>query len=362
MSENLDDNSSQQLIGDIIRKAREKKNVSVKIVAQHTKISSTNLEALESNDLSSLPNKAYVKGYVKSCAKLLGLNESECLNILQANYDSLEKPIRVKEQKQQEKVKQEKENNELVFKMVGVIAVVVILVLVLSRQDSKPTSDEKVVAEEVQTQEAEKEEAANVTPVVISDNTPLKPEVEVTIEVTPVAIQTPVATPTPAPTPTPKVVKKEEKSEDEKDEKVDLRPITGTLYKFDSEISKDDIDEWLPSNFRAATVEGKQNVFINAIDGDTWLTYQADGGDIKKFILKQDQKLLITGEEILLFLGNYKVTRIFLNNKPLSISSRSGVKSLVFPQEKAAEHYYPLFIYNDDGSVVNSKTYNASRD
>lgn len=365
MTEPQTESNEQQaspLIGDVIRKARESRNVSLKIIAQHTKISYTNLEALEASDFASLPNKAYVKGYVKSCAKLLGLNEDECLDILQANYDVLDKPNRIKEEKRQIKEKEAKESSELVLKMVGVVAAIVILVLVITNQknnDQKDlTSNELSKEDKALAEEVKAEVEISVTPVVLSDTTPLKPEK------TPAP--TPTATPTPvveqvvaAPVEEKKTADDEEAKEEDKKE-VELRPITGTLYTINEKIDEDDLEEWLPSNFRAAAVDGKQNVFINATDGDTWLTYQSDDGDIKKFVLKQGQKLFITGEEILLFLGNYRVTKIFLNNKPIDIHSRSGVKSLVFPQEKSNEHFYPLFIYKDDGSVVNSKNYKAS--
>tara|TARA_R110000868_G_scaffold183422_2_gene424705 strand:- start:1073 stop:2158 length:1086 start_codon:yes stop_codon:yes gene_type:complete len=359
MSEQNEVQETGPLIGDVIRKAREKKNVSVKIVAQHTKISSTNLEALEANDFSKLPNKAYVKGYVKSCSKLLGLDEKETLSILQSNYDAMERPTRVKEQIRVEKVKEEQENNQLIFKMIGVVAIVIIFVVMISGGDSEKKS---VKSEPVVEATPIAEDPQVVTPVVLSDDTPLR------VEVTPAAIATATPAPTPEPTPmatpTPKVVEKkkdEKKDEEESKDKIELRPIGGTLYTFDKTATQDQIDEWLPVRFRAEVVDGKQNVFISAIDGDTWLTYQTDGGEIKKFVLKQGQKLFVDGEEVLLFLGNFNVTKIFLNNKLLSITSRSGVKSLVFPQEKAKEHFYPLFIYHDDGTVENSKTYNAKK-
>lgn len=360
MSESNEEMNQAPLIGTVIRKAREKKNVSVKIVARHTKISSTNLEALEANDFSKLPNQAYVRGYVKSCSKLLGLNESECLHILEANYDALEKPQRVLQKIEEKKEQESKENNQLIIKMLGVVAVVIIFVaLITSNDDNKknaPAKNENMtIIEEDKVEESVQE---TITPVVLSKTTPLK------AEEAPVAVATPVATPlpTPEPTATPKVVekKKEDKKDDDKEKKeVELRQISGKLYGFDSKATNDQLEEWLPSNFKATVVDGKQNVFIHAIDGDTWLTYQVDGGEIKKFVLKKDQKLFVTGEEVLFFLGNYNVAKIFLNNKLLDITSRSGVKSLVFPQEKASEHYYPLFIYKDDGSVVNSKTYKS---
>lgn len=361
MSESKESNEEIEqtpLIGAIIRKAREKKNVSVKIVAQHTKISSTNLEALEANDFSKLPNQAYVRGYVKSCSKLLGLNESHCLDVLQANYEALEKPKRVLQKIEEKKEQESKENNQLIIKMLGVVAVVIIFVVLITSNDKDKNSntnqdkiDEAIAAKQESEVIQQQEEQEPITPLVLSKTTPLK------AEQTPVVVATPEATPqpTPEPTATPKVVEKET----EEKEEIDLRPISGTLYGFDTTATNDQLEEWLPSNFKAPLVKGKQNVFINAIEGDTWLTYQVDGGEIKKFILKKDQKLFVSGDEVLFFLGNYNVAKIFLNNRLLSISSRSGVKSLVFPQEKASEHFYPLFIYKDDGSVVNSKTYKS---
>lgn len=355
--EHNDEQTQGPLIGTVIRKAREQRNVSVKIVAQHTKISSTNLEALEANDFSKLPNKAYVKGYVKSCAKLLALDTEECLRILQENYDTLNYSSRVQAKIKEEKVKEEQENSQLIFKMIGVVAIVLIFVMLISDSDKKTDkTTEKIdqtetTEEEVAAAEDKKDSKSQViTPLVLSNDTPLKAE----------ATPTPAPTPEPTPvaTPTPKVA---DADKDKKKEEIDLRPIRGTLYGFDESITPEQFDEWMPSNFRAEIVEGKQNVFISAFKGDTWLTYQVDGGEIKKFILKEGQKLFVQGEEVLLFLGNFNATKIFLNNRLLSVSSRSGVKSLVFPQEKASSHFYPLFIYKDDGSVLNSKTYNAKK-
>ncbi len=364
MSEEMNEDAKHTpLIGTIIREAREKKKVSIKIVAQHTKISSTNLEALESNDFSKLPNEAYVRGYVKSCSKLLGLNESESLAILQSNYDALEKPKRILEKIEEKKEQESKENNQLIIKMLGVVVVVIIFVfLITSGSDKKKEAstdgtDIAQVEEDVVDDEDE-----TITPVVLSNNTPLKTEATPTVAPIPEATIKPTPVPTEAPKVVEKEVKKEEAKKEEEKEEINLRPITGTLYGFDNSASEDQLDEWLPSNFKANVTEGKQNVFINAVNRDTWLTYQVDGGEIKKFILKKDQKLFVTGEEILFFLGNFNVAKIFLNNKLLSISSRSGVKSLVFPQEKAKEHFYPLFIYKDNGSVINSKTFNSQKD
>ena len=70
--------------------------------------------------------------------------------------------------------------------------------------------------------------------------------------------------------------------------------------------------------------------------------------------------MLIRGDVVRIFLGNINVARIFLNNKALKITSRSGVKSLVFPQEKVKDYKLPLFLYPKPGKVITSSEYEES--
>ena len=112
---------------------------------------------------------------------------------------------------------------------------------------------------------------------------------------------------------------------------------------------------------KTAVYPGKQNVFINAVTGDTWITYKQDDAPIKKFVLKKNRTLLIRGDEIRLFLGNINVTKIFLNNQLLDIDSKNGIKSLVFPKENKAKYVLPLFLFKEDGTVITSDEYLKSQ-
>ena len=98
-------------------------------------------------------------------------------------------------------------------------------------------------------------------------------------------------------------------------------------------------------------------MFINAVDGDTWITYKADDQKVKKFVLKQGRRILIRGEVIRLFMGNINVAKMFLNNRPLIVQSKTGVRSLVFPQEVSSNYKIPLFIYKKDGTVETSEEF-----
>jgi cytoskeleton protein RodZ len=65
--------------GVFIRQARETKQLSLEQVASQTRIQQNYLEALEDEDFGRLPGKVFAKGFVKSYAKALGLNEEDAL-------------------------------------------------------------------------------------------------------------------------------------------------------------------------------------------------------------------------------------------------------------------------------------------
>jgi cytoskeletal protein RodZ len=152
-----------------------------------------------------------------------------------------------------------------------------------------------------------------------------------------------------------KVAQKEE--DKKKKEEVEFTDFQLPLYQYDT-VDVDDIPEAeLPKTYRQSVIKGKQNIFINALDGDTWITYKSDDQKVKKFVLKQGRRILIRGEVIRLFMGNINVAKMFLNNRPLIVQSKSGVRSLVFPQELSMNYKIPLFIYKKDGTVETSEDF-----
>jgi len=66
-------------LGEYLKQAREKKGFSLEHLASQTKIQEHHLQALESEDFEELPAKVFAKGFVRSYAKALGLNEEEAL-------------------------------------------------------------------------------------------------------------------------------------------------------------------------------------------------------------------------------------------------------------------------------------------
>lgn len=66
-------------LGEKLRQAREAKGISISEVSEQTRISSLYLESIENNDYRNLPGGIFNKGFVKSYAKYVGVDEKEAL-------------------------------------------------------------------------------------------------------------------------------------------------------------------------------------------------------------------------------------------------------------------------------------------
>jgi cytoskeleton protein RodZ len=61
-------------VGEILRTAREARNLSVEQVNRETKISVQTIRALEEDDFGAFPSETYVKGFVRTYSEFLGLD------------------------------------------------------------------------------------------------------------------------------------------------------------------------------------------------------------------------------------------------------------------------------------------------
>lgn len=66
-------------LGEKLRQAREARGASISEVAEQTRISALYLECIENDDYRTLPGGIFNKGFVKSFAKFVGVDENEAL-------------------------------------------------------------------------------------------------------------------------------------------------------------------------------------------------------------------------------------------------------------------------------------------
>lgn len=66
-------------LGEKLRQAREARGISISEVAEQTRISGLYLQSIENDDYRTLPGGIFNKGFVKSYAKYVGIDEQEAL-------------------------------------------------------------------------------------------------------------------------------------------------------------------------------------------------------------------------------------------------------------------------------------------
>jgi cytoskeletal protein RodZ len=71
----------QSAFGDPLRRKREELRLTLDAVADTTRIARHHLEALERSDLGALPIGPFGKGYLRTYAKLLGLDPEPILEV-----------------------------------------------------------------------------------------------------------------------------------------------------------------------------------------------------------------------------------------------------------------------------------------
>lgn len=84
--------------GEELRREREIRGISLKEIADATKISKRFLDALERNDHRTLPAPVFTRGFVREYSRYVGLNSEEMVNrynFAAANDDRIEKPPQV---------------------------------------------------------------------------------------------------------------------------------------------------------------------------------------------------------------------------------------------------------------------------
>jgi len=120
-------------IGTTLSEARKQRKVSLKKIAQETKISSRYLQALEAETYDLFPAEVYLKGFLRSYAQYLGLDGDEMVRAYNRQQGqsaesttSTANPAPVTALKNNTRL--------LVWSITAIIAVILILILILRPQ------------------------------------------------------------------------------------------------------------------------------------------------------------------------------------------------------------------------------------
>jgi cytoskeletal protein RodZ len=384
-------------IGDYLKNCREGMKVSLEKVSQKTKINLNVLRALEANDFKSLPSPAYIKGFVLSYARVIRLSPEDVITKLEYSYLTLvgkpfpalnhtktlpektktnpaipDDPAKVLEA--DEKVQERKKLIVPSLVFAAILIVFVSLYNVLNKtikSESQGTKPQPVLTETappslpVSDTSAATVDASpsptEVTPPPITaagiSNTKEVPKVEIKTEVKVEPKVEPKVEVRAEVKPEPKLTPSAPKATVANQKRIfptkEFRKISLKLFAF----SNEDLGPVISEEARSKFDKSLQNVYINAVDGSTWVTVKVDDKKIQTYPLPQGKDLFLQGKKILLYFGNVRVTRVYYQNKLLDTPTPTGYKSLVFPESETKNHMLPLFPRALDNNLYTAEEY-----
>jgi transcriptional regulator with XRE-family HTH domain len=163
-------------IGQEIKRERELRGISLKEIADSTKINIRFLRALEEDRLDMLPEQFFIRGIIRTYAKYLGLDEQSVLNTYLEDLQS----NAAQENANEDKKPEPSENSEFSRKekkisllsalmVLAIIALIIVLYFVFRRNETLPQSTPRLESSIQNTEE---------NPAVLPPITQQKPEIK----------------------------------------------------------------------------------------------------------------------------------------------------------------------------------------
>ncbi|HJR75845.1 MAG TPA: RodZ domain-containing protein [Nitrospiraceae bacterium] len=134
-------------VGEFFRQVRETKGLTIDEVASKTRIRSDFVKALEDGNFAKLPDQVFARGFVRSYARSLGLDEEDAIHRFAESAGSFYEKQGERERLRQRQVEEDRRrraNRKAVA--IAIMAAVLTLIFLLSREQSsvvvtRPASD-----------------------------------------------------------------------------------------------------------------------------------------------------------------------------------------------------------------------------
>lgn len=350
------ENKPQMGLGEFLRGERERRHITIEQVASATKINVKLLHALESDNYDALPAKPFVRGFVTSYTRYVGLDYREVLARFDPYLDEksgrkFKRPADAPHIFVEKEGQSDNSKTALTVFMAGFLVLAIIVFAVVkpslkhhrSKSKDKPViTNEEIVtvvpppsegspitvkqdpSEPVKTEPAKIEPAqlaATPAPTLVPSPipSPAQPKAQAAVKPVPAAKATPVAKaapaakpmaapkPAPAPSPVPLVGAGG----------IKLPPI--------------------PNN------EVKHRLIVRALD-DAWVKYQVDDRPLQQYTLKKDKVIFVRARTSLRFTtAKPKALEISFDNQQFHPYG-SGAKPMILPKEAADQYSVRPFV------------------
>lgn len=275
----------KELVGDILRKERVTRRISVETIARDLKLNVKYIKALEANDYSSLPADPYVRVYLKSIAKYLSLNPDE---IIKRFYK--ERGIEIEEPKERQVAtsgdfnpKVENSNKRLWIVAVIIIGILIVI-SVIGKKQGWLKAPEGPVELKTDSLDTEFKSGGSKSDSTIEDSLiPLKPPFQ-------------------------------DKIQEEGRKNETLRPS--------SPLKKDSTTSKVSSTKDSSTQNQGMVLVISVIKDSVWLQVFSDGVSWKNIVYKNQHRVFSAKDSFNIHVGNVSAIKASLNNKLLVLEGK----------------------------------------
>jgi len=300
-------------IGDFFRQVRETKGLTIDEVASKTRIRTDFVKALEDGNFAKLPDQVFARGFVRSYARSLGLDEDDAIHRFAqsagAYYDKQVERERLKVRQAEEERKRQA-NRKAVAIAIGIA--ILTLIFLLSREQSsllvRRSSSEPPASASKRT----------VPPIPETQDAPPSPQAEAV----------PPAPPIPKATPTESPAVPAKASEGNNAGPVHSPVSTATVVPELAAPAPSSLGSDGPlggiSLEGSGASEGQLALDLEATEL-SWVVVQIDGGSPQEALLRPGEKASWKGQDqFILTLGNAGGVKAALNGKPQKSFGPSG--------------------------------------
>jgi cytoskeletal protein RodZ len=295
-------------VGEFFRQVRETKGLTIDEVASKTRIRTDFVKALEEGNFAKLPDQVFARGFVRSYARSLGLDEEDAIHrFIQsagAFYEKQDERERLKARQVEEERKRQA-NRKAVAVAVGIA--VLTLVFLLSREQSSVTH--RSMPDQTQTPAKRATQPIKDEPEAAPSREAAVPHDSGKSRDTPVTAATPAGdTRAVEPVMPPPVVAA----------KPATAPVSALSPGLDGPLGGITLDSV------SGTADGQLVLDLEATEL-SWVVVQIDGGSPQEALLRPGEKGQWKGQDqFTLTLGNAGGIKAFLNGKPQKAFGPSG--------------------------------------
>jgi cytoskeleton protein RodZ len=332
-------------LGEFLRQERERRGVTIEQVASATKINVRLLHSLEADHYADLPAKPFVRGFVTSYARFVGLNPRE---ILTRFGDFIDKKAHDRPNREAghsgyafEKRDGEQSRTMLWVFLASFIVLggIVVILFKPPRQHRSSHADKLRTANASPTPE----ESVKISPLPSPGVTPSGiPSAAVAAATEPSPTPSGKPSPTPSPKPSPSAAAVAPSPSPSPKPSPTPSPKPSPAPSASPSPQKATAADPLNSGLDLKKDEIKHKVVFKALQ-DNWVRYQVDGRAMMRFVIRADKVLVLRARESIRFQASHPDAIHFSYNgspmtpvdKGANVVERAGDMTLVVPPEVA---------------------------